>query len=589
MWVERHLNNEDILKWGNFNQNQIFFTQRWIELLNVHTHSKYAVRYLNTHQALKELNYVCKEMIEGNIKRNDNHLFIVFEEVKKVISEDEIFKGKANSYFRILENSLQRSPKAENVSKVYSIIYQVEYVIRYLEENYLSWIISELNQFLDCEEENYEKIEKTMQILASELLGKGWSSEELYTIAFELLLHNKNPVGEKFEHLFLKLRKEPLPYVFLFSDKNPLAKVTKASLVELNVDILSGDEVLNTYSDYEMGKNISKNKEYVRVISHCYDAHSGVNNAWQSVAKKLDILNFYGFSIPDFDIAPIVLLPETPKYLRNVKVDLVSKKRKFKAPDTMMNRVLTQLKNGDSEVNRKIESLFEFTRISEESLSPQSTFINLWIGIESFVQSKEFDGGIENVKMVVSSTATHNYIYSLIKNFLEDCNRCKLEVNFEGRSIVIGKLSPQDALYLFWKDGFIYEMNHISERENTLLAYRFKELCIILKNGKKCSVLLENHKKNVQQHIHRLYRKRNAIVHSGEMQNNTNLFTKHLHEYIEYVMTVVIHRLEENQTASLEQIFAQVRDSVEATIETLNNSRLLDQDTYFSLILKGAF
>ncbi|MCD8503029.1 MAG: hypothetical protein LRY71_16965 [Bacillaceae bacterium] len=69
-----------------------------------------------------------------------------------------------------------------------------------------------------------------------------------------------------------------------------------------------------------------------------------MNSAWQTIVGRLDILNFYGFSMPIFDIAPIILLPDTPKYLRNVEVDLVAKKRKFKAPDTMMNRVLKQIK-----------------------------------------------------------------------------------------------------------------------------------------------------------------------------------------------------------------------------------------------------
>lgn len=588
--MERNLNNKDILKFGNFNQNQIFFIQRWVELLNIHTHSKYAVRYLNTHQALKELNYVCKEMIEGNIKRNDHHLSIVFEEVRKVINTDEIFKQNADSYSRILENSLKESPRKGNTSKLYSIIYQVEYVIRYIEKHYLKWIITELNNLLSDSEEKFEKIEKVMQILVSELLGKGWSVNELYSDIFEIILTNNHSVDEKFQVFFAKLSSEPLMYIFLFVVKRNLAKATKTRLIDLNLEILSGEEILNTYSDYELEKNIDKKKEYVRVIQPSLDAYSGVNNAWQTIVERLDVLNFYGFPISNFDTAPIILLTDNSKYLRNVEVDLVTKKRKFQAPDTMMNRILKQLKSGDTDVNRKLKSLFEFTRISDESLSPQSTFINLWIGIESFVQSKEFDGGIENVKMVVSSFATHNYIYSLIKNFLEDCNRCELELVFEERSYKIGKLSPQEALYLFWDNDFLNKMNLESKSLNILLSYRFKELCHVLKDGKKCASLLEQHKGKVQQHVHRLYRIRNSIVHAGQMQySNTNLFIKHLYEYIEYAMSVVIYRLEEEPTASLEQIFAQVRDNVEATIETLSNSRLLDQDTYFNLILKGAF
>lgn len=571
------------------NDNQIFFIQRWIELLNTHTHSKYAVRYLNTHQALKELNYVIKEMIEGSIKRNDNHLSIVFEEVNKVLTEDEIFKNKAPSHSRILDNSLRKAPKAENVSKLYSIIFRIEYVIRHIEKKYLGWIIEELNNYLFNSEQQYKKIEKTMELLASELLGKGWSIDELYSTSFDLILTHKNNVNDKFNAFFSKLRREPLPYIFIFSIRKNLTRDTRDYLEKLNLEILTGEEILNTYSDYKI-ENIDKRKYYVRVIQNSLDVHSGVNSAWQTIVSKLDVLNFYGYIIPDFDIAPIILLPDTPKYVRNVKVDLVTKKRRFKAPDTLMDRVLKQLNNGNVEVNRKLKSLFEFIRISDESLSPQSTFINLWIGIESFVQSKEFDGSIENVKMVISTTATHNYIYSLVKNFLEDCNRCELAVNFEGRTYIVGKLNPKDALELFWNDNFVSEMTLETEKLNILLAYRFKEMYEMLKNGRRCASILENHMKNLQQHVHRLYRIRNSIVHAGQVQyNNTDLFIRHLYEYIEYVMSVVIHRLEEDATATLEQIFAQVRDSINAKIEILNNSKLLDQETYFNLILKGAF
>lgn len=587
--MERYLNNEDILKFGTFNHNQIFFIQRWLELLNIHTHSKYAVRFLNTHQALKELNYVCNEMIEGNIKRNDNHLRLVFQEVKKVLEEDVIFKENAHSHFKILENSLQSAPKADNVSKLYSIIFQIEYVLRHINTKYLTWIITNLNQMLSSNEKKYGKIERDIQILASELLGRGWSADALYSLVNESYKDDTYSVEGRFEKLFSKFNDDPQTYVFLFAIKNSIATDTKAHLIELGREVLNGEEVVNTYSGYDLEKNISKVKEYIRIITQCYDTYSGVNKAWQSLVGSLDILNFYGFNIPDIDTAPIILVPDSQTYIRNVKVDLVAKKRKFKAPETIMNRVHSQLKSSNTDVNRKIQSLFEFSRISEESLSPQSTFINLWIAIESFAQSNEFDGGIENVKMVVSASATHNYLYGLLRNFLEDCNRCGLEVTFEGTTYQIGKLSPQEALYLFWNDEFYEIMKIECEHLNYLLAFRYTELFSILKDGKKCANLLEFHKENIQQHVHRLYRIRNAIVHSGEMQYSINLFTKHLYEYIQYVMSVVMHRLAEEPTVYLEQIFAQVRDSVDATIETLKNSRLLDEDAYFSLLLKGAF
>lgn len=168
-----------------------------------------------------------------------------------------------------------------------------------------------------------------MELLASELLGKGWSIDELYSTSFDLILTHKNNVNDKFNAFFSKLRREPLPYIFIFSIRKNLTRDTRDYLEKLNLEILTGEEILNTYSDYKI-ENIDKRKYYVRVIQNSLDVHSGVNSAWQTIVSKLDVLNFYGYIIPDFDIAPIILLPDTPKYVRNVKVDLVTKKRDLK-------------------------------------------------------------------------------------------------------------------------------------------------------------------------------------------------------------------------------------------------------------------
>ncbi|MCD8503030.1 MAG: hypothetical protein LRY71_16970, partial [Bacillaceae bacterium] len=136
-----------------------------------------------------------------------------------------------------------------------------------LKSYYLEWIITELNNALLNGEEQFEKIEKAMQIFASELLGKGWSVEELYSSIFELILNDKHSVDKKFEGFFAKLSSEPLPYVFLFAVKKNLANETKVRLVELNLEFLSGEEVLNTYSDYELDKNLTRKKEICKGYS----------------------------------------------------------------------------------------------------------------------------------------------------------------------------------------------------------------------------------------------------------------------------------------------------------------------------------
>lgn len=589
--MEYALNNEDVLSFGNFNDSQMFFIQRWSELLNINTHSRYAVRYLNTHQALKEALYVCEGMINGEIKRTDHHLQLVFKEVNKIVVADQLFRQYAESHAKIMNNTLKSTPRSNDTSKIHSIIYQLEYVIRYLENNYLHWVVKELKELLreESDDNHFQKVELTIHMLASELLGNGWSQGALYSLVREEVLNNTILVEKRFDKLFRRILSEQKTHVYLYSIKSNLTDDTKEQLTNFKADLMDGKTVMDTYSDYNLGNNISQKKYYIRVIGESHDIQAGVNLMWQKIAEYMDTLRFYGFKLPNLDTAPIVLWPEGTKYTRNIHVSLVAKQRRFPAPNSIMGKIKKQLHIGNKEVNRKIKSLFEFARISDESLSPQSKFLNLWIGIESFVQTKENQGGIENVKMVVSSSATHNYLYSLLKNFIEDCNRCNFEIEIDGQIIRIGRTHPQDYIQFLINERYASEIERKCKELNNLLGYRYKELRETLTDGRKSSKILKAHKDNIEQHVQRLYRIRNAIVHSAELHYNTDLFIRHLNEYLESTMSVVLHRLEENPNVKLEEIFAQVRDSVEATIEILENSKHFDENAYYDLVLRGAF
>lgn len=590
--MESKLNNCDVLKHGDFNENQIFFIQRWLELLNIHTHSKYAVRYLNTHEALREVLYVCKGMIEGDIKRSDPHLKLVFDEVNKIINSDKLFEKYAESHCKIMRNTLRASPRTKETAKLYSIVYQLEYVIRHLSPNYLNWVVRELKSALlinDTSSNNLEKIESLLCVLASELIGKGWSLEALHSLVKQTMLNDTATVQERFDHLFAMMTSEQEDYTYLFSVKSGLTRETRANLLRFEMDLINGQGVLNTYPEYNLVQNVAKEKWYLRIHGQAFDKQTGINTAWQKIAEQMDVLNFYGFPIPNLATAPIVLHQDRAEYTRNIQVSLLTRKKKFQAPKTIMDKIKQQLDKGNNEVNRKIRSMFEFSRISDESLSPQSAYLNLWIGIESFVQTKEYDGGIENVKVVVAASSTHNYLYSLLKNFIEDCSRCNLEVTLQNEVIKLGRQTPQEAIKILLDDENVRLIETECRELNYLLAYRYKEIVRVLQDGKESSKLLRNHHGNITQHIQRLYRLRNSIVHSGEVHYNINLFIKHLHEYMESVMSVVLHRLEEAPEAKLEEIFAQVRDGVEATSDALSNSKHLDKDAYYELVLKGAF
>lgn len=438
----------------------------------------------------------------------------------------------------------------------------------------------------------FRKIEDLTISLVSEIMGRGWSVKRLYEIVKEEVLQYQGE-NEVWEDFYTNILSEEKEFICFFNFESFPSIEVQRQMQKFKLDLLDGNTISSTYLDGLLNSHISPNKKYIRAISHSFDQHSAINTGWIEIIQTMDILRFYGYKAPEVNNTPIVIDPDGRHFIRNVSVSLVSNKRKHKAPETLLETIRDQISNDKIEtVNRKIRSLFEFSRISEESLAPQSTFINLWIGLESFVQTKENDGGIENVKMVVSATTSHNYIYSLVKNFLEDCNRCKLVINDKSedeKQIFNGRMKAYEVLPFLLGDENHELIVKCCDEKNLLLGYRYRQLRFILNDGKKASRMIEKHMNNVTQHIQRLYRVRSSIVHTAEVNNNINLFIKHLSDYIEATMTVVLHRLENHNFTNLEEVFPMVRDSVDSTIEILKSSNELEKESYYNLLLNGAF
>lgn len=597
--MEKGTNNKDINKSGKMSNKEIFFIQRWMEILNVNTHSKYAVRYLNSHQALKELVYVCDGMVNGDIKPNDYHLELVIKEAQSIISSDTLFKKKEANYYKIVTNRLQSPVKVLQKTKLFSLIYQINYILKYLETSYLEWIVEEIRDFLFSESnDDYKTLEKSDLIissLVSELLSRGWSLHRLYELIKKDFLTSDQNEAEKWEDFFRSITGEKKNYICLFSFTSTPPKKMQSKMKEMSLDVMTGKEVYQTYLDGRLNPHISDNQVILRVSTMAFDYHAAVDQARTVITKNLDVLQFYGFRAPEIEETAVIIDPHAQQFYRNITSSLVINKKKYQAPDSVIDVMMKQLKNGGhSEINRKIRSVLEFSRISEESLSPQSAFINLWIALESFVQTKENDGGIDNVKNNVSAASSHNYVFALVKNLMEDCKRCHLkwqEYNETEGPAVKRKKEYEFMDYLLDEE----KANKLAlecDKVNILLGFRYRQIRYMVVEGKKASKVIENHRENVKRHLQRLYRIRNSIVHTGDSPYNISLFINHLNEYIESTISVVLYRLKTHEISEFEEVFTTIRDSVEYTVEVLgalSKEHGLEKQDYENLLLNGVF
>lgn len=601
MTLEKGTNNDQINKDDQLNNQQMFFIQRWFEILNFNTHSTYSIRYLNVHQALKEINLVCDLIIKDEVK-NTQHLKLVIEETNSIMHDDDVFQRRATAHFNLLQNTFNSLMTKKNIkmSNVYAMKYQVTNTLNHIADQYLKWLVSELKGILDKEEINFHGNDnffaelKTVDTLIgrviSELVGNGWSVKSLYKLGKGLIKEIRRTETDTWDKFLGILLKEKEMYTCFFPIENDVSSDFIRLLKKVDVVLFTGEQINNLYPDL-LTHHISNKRNYIQVEIVAFDKHSAINLAWEEMLNKLDVLQFYGHDIPSINKQPIIVFSNGKRFERNHAVSLSYKKNYTSAPSTIFeNAIHLFSQKGDKDVIRKIRSVFEFSRISHESLSPQSTFINLWIALETFLNVSFYEGEMENIREIGSAVLSNNYIYSLIRNFYEDCNRCNVGLfkETEAPSGDHTRAKVSKLVEMLTDEQEKERIMQLCVEKNVLLAYRCFNFINLLQDGKRVAEAIENHQNRVKQHLQRLYRIRNMIVHSGSSDYNLGLFIKHLDEYIEITMSTVIHRLMGSK-CSITDVFSIIRDNVDATVEILRNSKHMDRSEYRNLLLEGAF
>src|SRR5690625_529404 len=594
--MEKGQNNHHLNQMKNLSNQQIFFIQRWLEILHYRTHGSYSLKFLNTHQAIKEIYQVSSSYLNKEIK-SQRHLEMVIQETSKIIEEDEIFKEKSPAHFSLLQNVFKGSLKS-NDTKIYAIQFQAKNTLNHIEGKYLSWLIEGLQPLLISESVEstdkkelfslLDKIDYLINLLLSELVGQDWSVERLYSLGVELKDNLKRNIDYPWEKFFGVLRQSKEEYICIFPVDGEVSSELKRLMIKVGINVKNGDECLSYYSDYQLRSHITDKRDYISISVKAYDTYAGVNLAWSNLMQILNIIGYYGHELPLIDSKPFILYPDKKHFNRNAGLTNIYKKSLIKAPESMINQMVSLIDDRDKRTSiNKIVNVFNYITLSHESNSQESKFLNLWIALEAIVETPVYDGEIERVKEIVSSIHCENYIYSILRNFHEDCNRCdvayipnqKNDWNFE----------PYELLNILTDQIDHNKTEQFLDKclnKNILLGYRFHNLNEIFKNGKSVSKVIYNHQTRVKQHLQRLYRIRNFIVHAAKTNFNLKLFTKHLDEYVDLTISTINFRLSDGDD-NIPEALSSIKNSVNAKIEILKNSKHLDRDSYYRLIIDG--
>ena len=530
---------------------QEFFKLRMTEIMHKDTLDSYRVRANNAHTILRELSYVLEGWIAGSIKRFET-VSLCIEEAIDLIEKDSclifpnytkaLFVEDLNGYAKIAKEK-KDVPLEEATSK---IIYLVNDCLASNDGVFLSNLINSIEAQVTIEEEiedeqfspQLREFDNLLSSFACELLTIGYSKRYLYKF-FNSFKNNRR--GLSFDDAFSEMKQkftELKQLSFYIAIKLNFKHAKNAQMASTAAEQLK-DEILDDLKDYVgRHKSFAYKRSSVRFYvkrENALDAYMAVRQAYEHLSKLLDYKQdlIFGYTLPDYALA--FWDKGTGYSVSSEKFFELDNGGQFlKDEANQLHEKLSRIDNSEwvlNDVKDRITAALRHLRIGDGQVELEQQFINYWIALE----------------FIFASSSSKDNTYSRIKenlvNILSACyvkrNLLYLE-NWMNRE---GILNDEEDLIAKINDPEL-----VAGLDNLLLKYRITNMKSHLHRKDKVKVYIVNHQTHLLQHISRIYRLRNELVHEAALKQDIENVASNLRFYLVFVLNQMIDYFSEDTT-----------------------------------------
>lgn len=502
----------------------LYFAQRIEEMLFDYSIDLYKMPLLNTHGLAREYCRVVEKVSSGEIKEYQRE--ILFEEFLASFNDDIILKenwGISNIEFitKSFGSSTQRV-KDHTVAYVDSTLSN---------GRYYNWIVKTLLKYTKLPKEK-KKIEAVIRCFIPELVSMGYDSEFIYTALKQHFFSGdaiNNTSLEKFLAIF-DLKSHRYNVYFAVS---PMVKHFREILenrLRLHFDDDGNFSLFNKHSN--------------RIIVYFKDIKAPCpNSAARDAYNRLDIFfSFYKFvgnkkglsiqkkaMVKEQDCAPVFVASKKLSYniIENIDYSEIGA-----LSDQLITGLLINAEDEYSVLSKSVE--LHNTAISASDL--KSGFLNFWSAVEILCQGHTADSKIGPVLDVVLPILKKDYLVAQIQDFnknLKD-NLRKEDYEYILSEIKVAGCEKRKIFQLIFLEQYKDLRTEVLTKLANYPVLRSR-LCLLssMNTTKKLNTMICAYVQRVKWHIYRMYRTRNAIVHSGEVPRNLKYLGEHLHSYLD--------------------------------------------------------
>jgi len=573
--------NNDRLFRERVNEKCIVFYQIWQELFDSRTLDVYQYRVMNSLSLLIEMESVIKKTLSG-LFNSDANIEACREELLHSLNCDAVL----NKYYKPLLNRLRATlgKKPSSVADKNRLSQQISYVIKSIEPQYLKYALNELK--ISILHNKIYDIENYANIVASQAVVNGWSARGL----LNLLRYFKQDGGFDnqwcdFERELLKTNLDEhcvfinVPFRNQSSDE---LQNTINTLQRLGLTIKTYAEIVEEFSTVEdIQRLINAEKRYFCVIVEAKDIYAASHSAITQISEQLNFASFYNL-VDAWDLQSVVIISInkqskyhrsfTAKWLYSTHDYLDSSGKIFE--DT--RRIFAEQKN--SSIREKLQGSFGYTNISKASLFQEEKYMNLWVALESLARTNMYGDIISCIKETVPAAMSLRYIYRIVRNFVEDCKRCRISLDFSTCSINMEQETKQimvkEMIAVFKNDNLFSELQskcHV----NALLESRTDVIRCLVTDISFAKKKIENHYKHIHWQIQRLYRIRNEIAHAAlREQASLIVYIEHLYHYLSCYISEIVTCLADKRLSTIEEALCLIKDNYEVFISMADTPEL---------------
>lgn len=566
----------------NLQLTEKFFIEKAIESLYRGTIDTYRIQVMNQYSILIELLSVIEGFKKGKIKS-----FITVEAVLKeaehFLEEDKIYKVLKFNTFNIdyYCSLIKKSSSSKEVVFIKELYNPLKNSIKNIlkeNTNYLVNLTNVLEKLLendsittpqvqpsaankpDIYKDYYDKINRLTTFLLSGLIHKGYSKSFLVQFFRSVFIYNdKLTFADAFNKVKNLTTLSPKKYNIWFKVKGHKSDVTNLKLFGNCSIVESIDNVpLNSQKKQKFAKTSSGVIGFIKVEREALDHFSALQEAKYLIAENLDILNL-GFDSSRIELIDNVLVQDST-YPTGAKLQKVhymldgfykKGEKVFKDMLQSFPQILsaTNIKDDSKE---KLKSAIRYLRLGNDAIEIEHIFVNYWVGLE-YLFSNDRDSSFTRIKEFLTKIQTVIYIKRNLGEYFSNAKEMT-------HSLPKTHFDVNDFLCL--KNEAVFEEIRgltFNNALSPLLSYRswhYKKH--LFKNKESLRKYIDNHSKKLEQHLIRLYRVRNEIVHEAKFNFISESLTSNLKYYLVITLSLLIdyfQNYKEDDQTSIDDFF----------------------------------